>query len=114
MSLLFRPDPIAQRIHYFRGHRVMLDADLAQIYGVPTQRLVDEIHQHGPLPGDFCFPVERHELDFSDDERPGRGEAAYVFTEHGALMAATLLKSPEAIALSAHVIRTFVSLRRRG
>src|SRR5260221_14429522 len=99
MPPLLCNDAIEPRIHFFRGHYVLLDADLARIFGVSTKRLIEEIRRHGPLPGDFCFPLEPHELALSDDDPTRRHHPVYAFTEYGALMAATLLHSHHAIAI---------------
>ena len=116
------PD-IARLIHSVRGQRVILDSDLAGIYGVETRALNQAVKRNGDrFPQDFIFH-------FTDDEaveflrlrsqsvilKPGRGRhrkyPPFAFTEHGALMAANILNSPRAVAMSVYVIRAFVKMR---
>jgi ORF6N domain len=111
---------IAQRIHLIRGQRVVLDADLAAFYGETTKRFNQQVNRNrARFPADFCFQVNEEEyaalrLQFAT-LKAGRGQhrkyLPYVFTEHGAIMAATLLNSPRATALSVYVVRAFVELR---
>lgn len=111
---------IAQRIHLIRGQRVVLDADLAAFYGETTKRFNQQVRRNlARFPADFMFQL--NELEFSALRlqfatlKTGRGQhrkyLPYVFTEHGAIMAATLLNSPRATALSVYVVRAFVELR---
>ena len=111
---------IAQRIYLIRGQRVVLDSDLAAFYGETTKRFNQQVGRNRErFPEDFMFQL-------SDEEyaslrlqiatlKTGRGQhrkyLPYVFTEHGAIMAATLLNSPRATALSVYVVRAFVELR---
>ena len=104
---------IEQQIRVFRGHPVLLDSDLARICGVPAQRLLDQLSRHEPLVGELCFAPERDELAPSGEASPDRPLRRYAFTEHGAFMAAILLKTPEAIAMSVQIVRAFVRHRER-
>jgi len=91
-----------------RGQKVMLDADLAQLYGVPTKRFNEQVKRNlGRFPADFMFrltheehAVLRSQLATSNVGRGGRRYLPYAFTEHGAIMAATILNSSEATEMS--------------
>ena len=111
---------IEQKIFLIRGHKVMLDEDLAQIYGVSTKRLNEQIKRNlKRFPEDFMFQLTVQEAknlvhlrsQIATSKRGGRRYLPYVFTEHGALMAATVLNSERAVAISTYVIRAFVRLR---
>ncbi len=111
---------IAQRIHLIRGQRVVLDTDLAAFYGETTKRFNQQVNRNRErFPEDFMFQLSDEEyaslrLQFAT-LKTGRGQhrkyLPYVFTEHGAIMAATMLNSPRATALSVYVVRAFVALR---
>ena len=117
-------------IHTIRGVRVMLDRDLAKIYGVPTFRFNEAIKRNRHrFPTDFMFQLTRAEFDsltsqiamskpenssqnaMSKTGRGGRRTLPYAFTEHGALQAANVLRSPRAVQMSVFVIRAFVKMR---
>ncbi|MGC9208168.1 ORF6N domain-containing protein [Acidithiobacillus sp.] len=112
-------EALAQRIYRIRGQRVLLDADLAELYGVPTKRLNEQIKRNPDrFPPDFLFQLSeeehaalRSQLATSNTGRGGRRYLPYAFTEHGAIMAATVLNSPRAIEMSVFVVRAFVRLR---
>ncbi len=112
-------DTLAARIHFLRGQKVMLDADLAELYGVPTKRFNEQVKRNiERFPADFMFQLtdEEHEslrsqFATSNAGRGGRRYAPYAFTEHGAIMAATILNSPKAIEMSVFIVRAFVQLR---
>jgi hypothetical protein len=93
-------DHIVARILVARGHKVMLDADLAELYGVPTKRLNEQVKRNtARFPGDFMFRLTREELESLDRSHFATGSRKhrdprylpFAFTEHGSLMAATLL-----------------------
>ena len=102
-----------------RGQRVMLDSDLARIYGVSTARLNQQFSRNrNRFPSDFVFqlaPAEfeglRSQIVISKPGRGGRRKRPWVFTEHGAIMLASVLSSPVAVAASVAVVRAFVRLR---
>jgi hypothetical protein len=105
-----------------RGQRVIVDAELAALYGVETKRFNEAVKRNlARFPVDFMFVLTADEFEAlrsqfatSNDIAPGRGGRRYaprVFTEHGALMAATVLSSPRAIEVSVYVVRAFVRLR---
>jgi hypothetical protein len=110
---------ISERILLVREEKVILDSDLAEFYGVVTKRLNEQVKRNlGRFPADFAFQLTRSEKDevvakcdhlvklkFSKS-------LPFAFTEHGVLMAASVLNSPQAIEASVLIVRTFVQLRR--
>ena len=110
---------IAKRIIIVRGQRVLLDADLAALYGVPTRRLNEQIRRNqSRFPSDFMFRLKISELQanrsqFATGSRKHRDPRfmPFVFTEHGAIMAATVLNSPRAVQMTVFVVRAFVKMR---
>jgi hypothetical protein len=115
---LMGPEVVEKRILLIRGERVMIDADLAQLYGVTTKRLNEQVKRNKDrFPVDFMFqltPDEKVELVANCDHlRRLRFSAAlpYAFTEHGAIMLASVLNSRRAIEASIYVVRAFVRLR---
>jgi len=110
---------ITQSILELREQRVMLDADLAELYGVATSRLNQQVRRNlERFPKDFMFQVtaEEHaalmlQNATSKPVRGGRRKPPLVFTEHGAIMAATILNSGRAVEVSVYVVRAFVRLR---
>ena len=118
-GLIVPEERIARGILVIRGHKVLLDADLAELYGVPTKRLNEQVKRNPErFPADFLFALTAEEkaqvvahcdhlqrLKFS----PALPNA---FTEHGAIMAASVLNTPRAVEMSVFVVRTFVRLRQ--
>lgn len=132
-------DDLRSRILTIRGQKVILDADLAAIYGVTTKRLNEQVKRNQRrFPGDFLFRLTKQELanlrsQFATsslhptDEQPlrrnrsqfatgsaghgGRRALPYAFTENGAVMAANVLNSPQAVRMSVFVVRAFVQMR---
>lgn len=126
-------DTVSGRIHLVRGQRVMLDADLAELYGVATKVFNQAIKRNiERFPADFMFQLTAEEHDSLRSQivtsnaidplrsqtvtlktgRGGRRYLPYVFTEHGAIMAASVLNSPQAVEMSVFVVRAFVQLRQ--
>jgi hypothetical protein len=110
---------VEKRIFVIRGHRVMIDADLAEIYDVTTKRLNEQVKRNAVrFPEDFMFRLtagEKAELVAKCDHLTRLKFAKalpFAFTEHGAIMAASVLNSPRAIEASVTVVRAFVTLRR--
>lgn len=111
---------IRERIYLVRGHRVMLDADLAKLYGVSTKRLNEQVRRNrGRFPGDFMFTLTdkeakslRSQFATSKTGRGGRRYLPLVFTEHGAVMLASVLNTRIAIQASIQIARAFVVLRQ--
>jgi len=98
----------------------MLDADLAELYGVTPKRLNEQARRNSErFPSDFMFQLNAKEYDSLRSQfatlKPGRGQhrkyLPYVFTEHGAIMAASVLNSSRAVEVSIFVVRAFVQLR---
>lgn len=111
-------ETIAQRIHLVRGNKVMLDADLAELYGVETRVLVQAVKRNlRRFPPDFMFQLADEEWlalrsqIVTSKGRGGRRYAPYAFTEHGALMLSSVLNSDVAAEVGIVVVRTFVQLR---
>ena len=109
---------IQQRILLIRGVKVIVDADLAEVYGVPTRRLNEQVRRNKDrFPDDFMFQLtvdEKAEVVANCDhlEKLKFSKALpLVFTEHGAIMAASVLNSPKAVEVSVFVVRAFVQLR---
>ena len=115
------PTPqISDSIRVFRGHRVLADTDLAALYGVTTARLNQQFRRNRDrFPADFAFEIAPNSADFlmlqnatSSPSHGGRRKPVVVFTEHGAIMAATILSSPRAVQMTVYVVRAFVRLRQ--
>jgi hypothetical protein len=110
---------IEQRILLIRGEKVIIDADLAQFYGVPTKRLNEQVKRNkARFPKDFMFQLSSEEksalvanCDHLDKLKYSRS-LPYAFTEHGAIMAASVLNSKRAVEVSVYIVRAFVKLRR--
>jgi hypothetical protein len=113
-------EAIERRILVVRGLRVMIDSDLAELYGVETKALVRAMTRNrARFPEDFAFrlvPEEwealRCQTGTSNEGRGGRRYAPYVFTEQGVAMLSSVLRSNRAIAVNIEIMRTFVALRR--
>ena len=116
-SVLAPIEHIAQSIVVIRGHRVLVDNDLAALYGVETRRLNEQVRRnHERFPADFIFELTAEELanlksQSATSSWGGRRKRPLVFTEHGAIMAATVLNSLRAIEMTIHIVRAFVQLR---
>ena len=115
------PTPqISGSIRTFRGHRVLIDSDLAALYGVTTARLNQQFRRNRDrFPQDFAFEIAAGSDDFlmlqNATSKPGRGgrrRPMVVFTEHGAIMAATVLNSRRAVQMIVYVVRAFVKMRQ--
>ena len=117
-QLVIRVDRL---IHQVRGQRIMLDVDLARLYGVQTFRFNEAVKRNeARFPADFRFQLSKEEfqsltsqsaISKTSSGRGGRRTLPWAFTEHGALQAANILNSPHAVAMSVYVIRAFVRLR---
>jgi hypothetical protein len=111
---------IQNRILLIRRRKVILDHDLADLYGVSTGRLNEQVKRNiERFPSDFAFRLSEEEFKglisqfaISNVGRGGRRKLPYAFTEHGAIMAASVLNSPQAVQVSVFVVRAFVQLRR--
>lgn len=122
--------PLDLPIHTIRGQRVVLDSDLARMYGASTGRFNEAFKRNlDRFPGDFAFQLTESEAEFlisqfatskiptvTDvhvDGRGGRRKLPWVFTEHGAVMAANILRGDRAVRMSVFVVRAFVRMREQ-
>jgi hypothetical protein len=133
--------PIETLIFTIRNQKVILDADLAEVYDVPTKRLNEQVKRNADrFPEDFMFQLTAQEWSnlksqfatssleviqkegvvpnwsqFATSSKRHRGAVyrPFAFTEHGAIMAATILNSPEAVAMSVFVVRAFLQMREQ-
>jgi hypothetical protein len=118
-NLLSIPEEVIKdKIYFLRGQRVMLDKDLAVLYGVKSIRLREQVKRNAiRFPERFMFQLSEDEIDLmvSQFAIPSRqhlgGSQPYAFTEHGVLMLANILKSSSAIQMSIRIIEIFVKLR---
>jgi hypothetical protein len=112
-------EAVVLRIHVVRGIRVLIDSDLAALYGVLTKRFNEAVKRHAArFPADFMFQLNeaefatlRSQFATSKAQQGGRRYLPHAFTEHGALMAAMILNSPLAVDVSVYVVWAFVQLR---
>ena len=118
MTEIIPAKAIQQKIYLVRGHKVMLDKDLAILYGVKPIRLREQVKRNiKRFPGDFMFRINSEEVDLmvSQNAIPSRkhlgGHNPYVFSEQGVAMLATVLNSERAILVNIEIMRTFVKLR---
>lgn len=114
------PDNIViNKIYEIRGHKVILDSDLGDLYGVETKRLNEQVRRNlERFPEDFMFQLFENEWDSLRSQfatsKTGRGGRTYfpnVFTEHGVLMLSSVLNSPQAIQVNIQIVRIFSRLR---
>jgi hypothetical protein len=109
---------LSETIHSIRGERVMLDADLAELYGIETKVLLQAVKRNlGRFPPDFMFQLTKQE--FNDlrsqivtSKSGGRRYPPYAFSEHGVAMLSSVLRSPQAIAVDIEIVRAFVRMRQ--
>ncbi|HYM88868.1 MAG TPA: ORF6N domain-containing protein [Nitrospiraceae bacterium] len=119
MSALVPRERIEQTILVIRGHNVMLDSDLAQLYGVTVGRLNEAVKRNEDrFPSDFMFQLTKPEFEhlksqiaISSSTWGGRRHAPYAFTEQGVAMLSSVLRSKRAIEVNIAIMRTFVRLR---
>src|SRR5713226_786563 len=111
---------VDSRILYLQDQKIILDADLAELYGVEVRHLNQQVKRNSKrFPAEFLFQLSnkdmkilRSQFVISNNGRGGRRYLPYAFTEHGAIMAATVLNSERAIAMSVFVVRAFVRMRQ--
>lgn len=110
---------LERRIYLIRGHKVMLDTGLAELYQVPTFRLNEAVKRNrSRFPKDFMFRLNRKETEsltsqiaMSKNGRGGRRTLPYAFTEHGVAMLSSVLNSERAVQMNILIIRAFVKIR---
>jgi len=119
MAIILKPENVAQLVFFIRGEKVMLDADLARLYGVTTGNLNKAVKRNqGRFPGDFMFQLtdkETERLIFQSGRSKGRGgrrHRPYAFTEQGVAMLSSVLNSERAVQVNIAIMQTFVQLRR--
>jgi len=119
-AIALSPEHISRDILVLRGHRVLLDAQLAALYGVTTKRLNEQVKRNAErFPGDFMFRLTRPEVEALNRSQIATGSQKhrdprfppFAFTEHGAIQAANVLNSPRAIEMGIYVVRAFLRLR---
>ncbi|MBW6459837.1 MAG: ORF6N domain-containing protein [Bacteroidales bacterium] len=117
-EMLIPQEVIMSKIYLIRGVKVMLDKDLAELYGVKAIRLREQVKRNSDrFPENFMFRLTEEETDFmvSQNAIPSRqylgGHLPLVFTEHGVLMLANVLKSERAIKMSIRIIEVFLKIR---
>ena len=120
MKTIFLKEMIEKKIYLIRGHKVMLDTDLAELYGVKTKALIQSVKRNQKrFPSDFMFQLENHEVTnlrsqfvTSNKTHGGRRYTPFVFTEYGVAMLSSVLHSEQAIMVNIEIMRTFGRLRQ--
>ena len=111
---------VVSKIYFIRGNKVMLDRDLAELYGVETKRLKEAVKRNiGRFPSDFMFEMTKQELEnwrsqfaTSNSDLMGLRYAPYCFTEQGVAMLSSILNSERAIKVNIEIIRAFTRIRQ--
>jgi phage regulator Rha-like protein len=118
MANLISVEIIASKIFEVRGKKVMLDSDLAKLYGVETKQLVRQVRRNiERFPKDFMYQLTREEVanlrcQIGTSKRGGRRYLPYAFTQEGVAMLSSVLNSRRAIQVNIYIMRAFVQLRR--
>lgn len=114
---LLSEETISNKIYFIRNQKVMLAFDLAMLYDVETKRLNEQVKRNSSrFPEDFMFQLTENEFEnlksqIATSSWGGKRKRPLVFTEHGAVMAATVLSSRKAIDMSVFVVRAFIQMR---
>jgi hypothetical protein len=117
LQVTLTDDQILNKIYYFRGQKVMLDQDLADLYDVPTKRLNEQVKRNiNRFPSDFMFQLTSEEVEilksqFATSSWGGRRVPPYAFTEHGVLMLSSVLNSQRAISVNIQIMRIYTKMR---
>jgi len=117
-NLLIPEEVITDKIHIIRGQKVMLDKDLATLYGVETRVLNQAVKRNiGRFPKDFMFEVSKEEFDnlisqIVTSSWGGNRKLPFAFTEHGVMMLSSVLKSDKAIQTNIQIMRTFTKVKQ--
>ena len=113
------PDEIViSKIYQIRGEKIMLDSDLAELYGVETRRLNEQVKRNiDRFPSDFMFQLTEKEFDnlksqIATSSWGGRRKLPYAFTEHGVLMLSSVLNSDLAIKVNIQIMRVYTKIRK--
>jgi hypothetical protein len=118
MAIILKPENVAQLVFLIRGEKVMLDADLARLYGVSTKALNQALRRNrNRFPRDFVFQLSRTEYDAMRSQivtasRRNISALPYAFTEQGVAMLSSVLRSSRSVEVNIAIMRTFVQLRR--
>jgi len=120
MTSLVPMEVITSKIYLIRGQKVMLDRDLAELYGVETKRLKEQVRRNiERFPEDFMFELTKEELKnwrsqfaTSNQDTMGLRILPFAFTEHGVLMLSSVLKSERAVQVNIQIMRAFTKLRK--
>lgn len=113
----FDTEVIREKIYFIRGRKVMLDRDLARLYGVPTHRLNEAVKRNlKRFPEDFMFQINKNEASnlisqFAISSHGGSRKPSFVFTEQGIAILSSVLNSERAIYVNIQIIRIFIKLR---
>lgn len=116
-SIALTDEVIISKIYLIRGHKVMLDVDLAELYQVETRRLNEQVKRNiDRFPNDFMFQLTEKEWEnlksqIATSSWGGRRKKSYVFTEHGVLMLSSVLNSDRAIQVNIQIMRIYGKLR---
>lgn len=111
-------ESVLSQIHFLRGHKVMLDSDLASLYGVATKALVQAVKRNSErFPDDFMFQLTKQELailrsQIVTSSWGGRRTPPHAFTEQGVAMLSSVLRSKKAVLVNIEIMRAFVGLRQ--
>ncbi|HRN41733.1 MAG TPA: ORF6N domain-containing protein [Vicingus sp.] len=116
-DIIIPQEVIINKIYSIRGQKVMLDSDLAELYGVETKRLNEQVKRNNSrFPDDFMFQLTIQEWEnlksqIATSSWGGRRKLPYAFTEHGVLMLSSVLNSDRAIAVNIHIMRVYTKLK---
>ena len=116
-EIVLPQEVIINKIYTVRGQKVMLDSDLAELYGVETKRLNEQVKRNASrFPDDFMFQLTIQEWENLKSQNAtsswgGRRKLPYAFTEHGVLMLSSVLNSDRAIAVNIHIMRVYTKLK---
>jgi hypothetical protein len=122
VTTILHDENIISKIYFLRGQKVMLDKDLAEIYGIETKRMKEAVRRNAErFPPDFMFEITREEYSslrtqFATLENTGQGKHSkylpFAFTEQGVAMLSGIINSPKAIAMNIAIMRAFVQIRK--
>ena len=121
MGNLIPTETITQKIFFVRGHKVLLDRDLSQLYGIETKHLKRQVRRNiERFPEDFMFQLSKKKFEnwrcqfvtSDSSEKMGLRYRPYAFTDYGILMLSSVLKSKKAIQVNIQIMRTFIELRK--